>query len=191
LVGEGFEKGDLSFGEQLRVDAAENDRTNRGAFSHQGNGKKSSEAHAARVLAALWEFVHLALHVSDVEGPSVQHRSTSDSSADKRKGCFPDGASGNRSVMGYKEEPVAFPAPDVSVGRFTQASRALRYGIEHGPDISRRAGDDAEDFARGGLLLQSFGEVAIARLLLVDKPGVFYRNDSLVGKGFEQLDLLF
>src|SRR5215470_3175605 len=71
LVRESFEEGDLSFGEQLRVDAAENDRTNRGAFSHQGNGKKSSEAHAARVLAALWKFVHFVLHVSDVEGPSV------------------------------------------------------------------------------------------------------------------------
>src|SRR5262245_17498987 len=71
LIGEGFEEGDLSFGAQLRVDAAEDDRTNRGAFSHQGNGKKSSEAHAARVLAALWEFVHFCLHVSDVEGPSV------------------------------------------------------------------------------------------------------------------------
>jgi hypothetical protein len=57
-------------------------------------------------------------------------------------------------------------------------------------NVGWRAGDHAKDFTCGGLLLQSFGEVAIARLLLVDKPGVLNRDDSLIGEGFEQLDLL-
>jgi hypothetical protein len=56
--------------------------------------------------------------------------------------------------MGYKEESVAFPAPDVSVGRFAQASRVFRHGIEHGLDIGRRAGDHAKVFACRRLLLQ-------------------------------------
>ena len=40
---------------------------------------------------------------------------------------------------------------------------------------------------RRGLLLQRLSEVAIARLLLVNKPCVLDRDDCLVGEGFEQL----
>ncbi len=45
------------------------------------------------------------------------------------------------------------------------------------------------DFARRSLLLQRFGEITIARLLLVNKPRVLDRDHRLIGKGFKQFYL--
>src|SRR5215467_521656 len=39
----------------------------------------------ARVLAGLGEFVPLGLYISDMDGPRLQHRSTTDRAADERE----------------------------------------------------------------------------------------------------------
>ena len=64
-------------GEEPRLGAAEADRADRESFSHQGHAEYRAVAHAPRVLTALREFVGLGRHVSDVDGPPVQHRSAS------------------------------------------------------------------------------------------------------------------
>ena len=46
-----------------------------------------------------------------------------------------------------------------------------------------------EDLIRRRLLLQGFGEVAVARLELVEEADVLDGNDGLVGEGLEEGDL--
>ena len=55
--------------------------------------------------------------------------------------------------------------------------------VEHRLDIRRRAGDNAQDFTRGRLLLQRFLE-------FLEQPHVLDGDHGLVGEGLEQLDLL-
>ena len=69
LVGEGLEERDLSLREELRLGTEDRDRANRDTFSHQGNAEGRAEAQASRVRAALREFAHVGLQVSDVDRP--------------------------------------------------------------------------------------------------------------------------
>ena len=81
-------------------------------------------------------------------------------------------------------EAITDYAIDESVFRVAQPRRIFRNHIQHRLDIGRRAGDHTQDLARCGLLLQCFGEVTIARLLLVNKPRVLDRDHRLVGERF-------
>jgi len=79
----------------------------------------------------------------------------------------------------------------------------LRTSVRHSPGshqtraegqsaswLSRRAGNDAQDLARCGLLFKRLRQLAIAILQFFKQPDVFNCNDRLIGEGFEQLDLL-
>ena len=66
--------------------------------------------------------------------------------------------------------------------RPTQTGRRCDQGIEHGPEIERRAADDLEDLGGGGLLLQRFAQ-------LVEQPSVLDGDDGLRGEILDQLDL--
>ena len=50
--------------------------------------------------------------------------------------------------------------------------------------------DDLEHLGGRGLLLQRLGQIARARLHLVEQPHVLDRDHRLVGEGRDQLDLL-
>src|SRR5436853_476128 len=56
--------------------------------------------------------------------------------------------------------------------------------------IVRRAADDLEHVGGRGLLLQRFTQVFRARLHLFEQPHVLDRDDSLVGEGLKQLDMM-
>ena len=73
-------------------------------------------------------------------------------------------------------------APDLRIVCVAQPRRILRDRIQHRLNIRRRAGDDAQDFARRRLLLQRFLE-------FLEQPHVLDGDHRLVGEGFEQLDL--
>ena len=61
-------------------------------------------------------------------------------------------------------------------------SRAPGDRIKNRLNVRRRAGDHTQDFTRRCLLLQRFFE-------FVEQSDILDRDDSLVGKRFEQLDL--
>jgi hypothetical protein len=63
-----------------------------------------------------------------------------------------------------------------------QTHRLFEHRIEHRRQISRRRIDDLQHLGGGGLLLQRLA-------LLGQEAGVFDRDDRLVGKGADQLDL--
>jgi hypothetical protein len=110
LVGEGLEQGDLPLGEEASLGAAETDRAERDTFSHQGNAEDRAVALPPRQLAALGELVRLGLQVSDLDSPSVQHRSTRGRPPNQRDGEPPDSPEGDRAVMSDEQEVVAVPA---------------------------------------------------------------------------------
>ena len=61
--------------------------------------------------------------------------------------------------------------------------------VEDRLQIERRAADDLEHIRGRGLLLQRFGQVARARLHLVEQAHVLDRDHGLVGKGLQEVDL--
>ena len=68
------------------------------------------------------------------------------------------------------------------IRRIAQPRGILRNDIQHRLNIRRRAGDDAQDFARRRLLLQRLLE-------FLKQPHVLDRDHRLVGEGFKQFDL--
>src|SRR5262245_52235984 len=70
----------------------------------------------------------------------------------------------------------------------TKPSRVREHGLEHRLQLARRAANDTEDLGCRSLLLERLGELARARLHLVEQPHVLNRNHRLVGEGGHQLD---
>jgi hypothetical protein len=56
--------------------------------------------------------------------------------------------------MGNGHQPIAVRPPNGRVVRLAQAHRVSADGVEHGLNVGRRAGDDAEDRAGSHLLFQ-------------------------------------
>ena len=85
---------------------------------------------------------------------------------------------------------VAVYPTDLRIDCVTQPRRILGHHIQHRLNIRRRAGDHAQNLARRRLLLQRFGELAVASIELVEKPDVLDGDDSLAGECLKKLDLL-
>ena len=66
----------------------------------------------------------------------------------------------------------------------------FRHHIQYRLDIRWRAGDHAQNLARRRLLLQRFGQLAIASIEFVEQPDVLDGDDRLASEGLEKFDLL-
>src|SRR5262245_33986419 len=92
----------------------------------------------------------------------------------------------NRSVTKY--------VPVIQVQRAelgtTEPSRVREHGLEHRLQLARRAANDTEDLGCRSLLLERLGELARARLHLVEQPHALDGDHRLVGKRGDQFDLL-
>ena len=73
----------------------------------------------------------------------------------------------------------------------TNPRGALDDGVEHRLHVGGRAADDAEHLGRCRLMLQRFAQFRVALLQFFEQPHVLDGDDRLIGKGFEQRDLLF
>ena len=93
------------------------------------------------------------------------------------------------TVMRDQVDQLAVEPEDVAKSRAAEPHRALGDRVEDRLDIGRRA-RSPQDLARRRLLLERFGEVAVARLQLLEQPDVLDGDDRLVGEGLEQRDLL-
>ena len=100
-------------------------------------------------------------------------------------------ASPAASVRVSAASSIWSPATRVSAPVCAPSKRTalLEDRVEHRLDIRRRAADDAQDLAGGGLLLERGGQVAVARLELSEQAHVLDGDHGLVGEGLEQLDL--
>jgi hypothetical protein len=88
-------------------------------------------------------------------------------------------------------EPIlsAFSTKDCRVSCITQSCGIFCDSIQYRLNVGGGASDDPENLARGRLLLERFGEVAVAFLQFLKEPDVLDRDDGLVGKGLEQFHL--
>ena len=93
-------------------------------------------------------------------------------------------------VMGDDVDQVAIEPEDRREHATTQPHHALDDGVEDRLDVGGRARDDPEDLAGRGLLLEGFGEVAVARLELREEADVLDGDDGLIGEGLQERDLL-
>jgi hypothetical protein len=72
----------------------------------------------------------------------------------------------------------------------SQRRRArLHDRLEDRGHIGGGAGDDTQDLAGRGLLLERLGQIAVADVQLVEEAHVLDGDDGLVGEGPEQLDV--
>src|SRR5262245_39897881 len=102
LGSEGLQQGDLPLAEEASLGTAERDHADRDTFSHQGDAEDRAVALTPRVLAGVGKLVALGLYISDVDGPPVQHRSTTDRAADEWEEGLGTGLR-DRAVMGDKK----------------------------------------------------------------------------------------
>ena len=94
------------------------------------------------------------------------------------------------AVQRRAAKAVSFAQPHDAVAGLAEPRRIRQHGLEHRLQLAGRAGDDAEHLRGRGLLLQRLGQLARARLHLVEQPHVLDRDHRLVGEGGDQLDLL-
>ena len=179
LVGKGLEESDLPLSKELRIRAADGDNTDGGALFHHGDVEYRPPALTPCDHAALGKFVVLALRVSEVECPCLEHRPACDGPADDGKG----GRRGDGAVMGNRDELVVFPLKDGGVVRVAQASGGLGHGVEYRLNVGRRARDHSQDLRSRRLLVQRL-------FRLVEQADILNGDDCLIGKGSHQLDLL-
>src|SRR5215470_9267027 len=90
------------------------------------------------------------------------------------------------------DEPddVTLPAPDRGMIRAAEPGGTGGHDVHHGLEVGRGARDDPQDLGGGGLLLESFRQLAIPCLELREEPDVLDGDDGLSSEGFRQLDLL-
>ena len=72
----------------------------------------------------------------------------------------------------------------------TNPRGALDDGVEDRLHVRGRAADDAEHLGRRRLMLQRLAQFRVALLQFLEQSDVLDGDDRLVGKGFEQRDLL-
>src|SRR5262249_29710873 len=111
------------------------------------------------------------------------HRDTPEQALDRLQRC---------SIRAVKRSQVELLA--VGAQYASDISRCERYGaagdrVEYGLRIGLRLADHAQDLARGRLLLQGLGQIAVAHLQLFEEAGVLDGDDGLVGEGLEERNL--
>ena len=102
-----------------------------------------------------------------------------------RLGCTEDATIRARRHSSISEATESNPSPSRRRIIASVASHSRRHSRRRPTlaEIGRRAGNHAQDFTRGRLLLQRFLE-------FLEQPDVLDGNYSLVGEGFEKRDLL-
>src|SRR5439155_14007283 len=133
-----------------------------------------------------------ALSIGDRNHATLENRPGGDAEATGR--CGIRGPNSLKTlqrgtIVAGQRDHLAIEPEHETEKAITQPRRTRRDGVEHGLHVGWRARDDAQDFAGRRLLLQRHGEVAIARLELLEEAHVLDGDDGLVGEGLEEVDL--
>ena len=92
--------------------------------------------------------------------------------------------------VGDQVQQLAVKPADHTVGRIAEPHRASGDRVEHRLAVGRRAGDDPQDLARGRLLVEGLGQIAVLPLQFREQADVLDGDGGLVGEGRHQVDLL-
>src|SRR4030095_2201261 len=85
--------------------------------------------------------------------------------------------------MGYTQKRISSDSTDDGITRAAHARRVLGDCVQHRLDVSGRAGNDPQNFARRSLLFKRFLELS-------EQPHVLKCDHCLVSEGFEKGNLL-
>src|SRR5262249_11129976 len=98
--------------------------------------------------------------------------------------------SGNSEVRRPPMNLTINPQNEACVGA-AEAGCVLNQRFEHRLQVESGAADHLQHFTCSGLLVEGFGEIAIAFLQFRKQPNVLDRDDGLIRKCLEKGDLLF
>src|SRR5262245_53314921 len=189
LIGKGSDQLDLLVTEWADDPPADRDDTDWLVLAHQRHAQHGAEAAT---------FDRLGPAIVRVNGGvrDVDHSAPSRGSADQRLTTRRYGLLLHpllvfeRKTMACSEAiDIALPPENECEVRLAKPLRRFNQRIEHCLQIEGRAADDLEHVGSRGLLLEGFGEIAGARLDLVEQPHVLDRDHRLVSEGADQLDL--
>ena len=182
LVGEGFEKCDLLFGEGPNLRCGESEIAPMATPSRSNGVTRTVRVPVTcwRALASGNSVSSSGSNIMDVNRLAVDDGSASGRAATERPSALAAPASAHMLPHARSTSPSTRSIKASS--RIAQPRSIFRHRIQHRLNVRRRAGDDAQDFTRRSLLLQRFLE-------FLEQPDVLDGDDRLVGEGFEQLDL--
>jgi hypothetical protein len=149
LRGEGLQELDLPVSKRPYLGPPDGDRSDGLGPAEQRNAERCPVAQRPRKHAGLRVVVDLGLQIGDVDRPPVAHRTSHGRSS---KGEFAQRNSGDRALVSHEAEMVTVHLEDRSIEGIAETSSARQYRREHGLDVGRGAGDDAQDLGGAGLL---------------------------------------
>ena len=94
-----------------------------------------------------------------------------------------------QSVVGDQVEKFSVESKYDTELSVAQALRAVGDHLENRLYVCRRAGNDFQDLAGRRLLLECLADLLVANFQRLQKMRVVQRDQRLVGKGLEELDL--
>ena len=87
-------------------------------------------------------------------------------------------------TLAARAELAVLEAQQMTGFRLTEPGGFLQHRLEHWREIAGRGIDDLQDLSGRGLLLQRFARLG-------NQPGIFQRDDRLIGEGADEFDLSF
>src|SRR5262249_11515091 len=90
----------------------------------------------------------------------------------------------------YRNQSVVLIESQHKVVNPANPGGALDDRVEDRLNVRRRTADNAEHLGRCRLMLQGFAQFRVALLDLLEQPHVLNRDHCLVGKSFEELNML-
>src|SRR4029450_9267063 len=193
LVRESLQKHHFVVGEAAWLTARDRNRSERLVVTKDRYGPPPSTASRTGASSRACGHFGVGVGVSDIEwGSATNPLAVHALALDWPRERLSQGRVGSGVGAGYRREQelIAFDSGQPTRITMKEADGAGQDRIEHWLDICLRPADDAEDVAGGGLRVQRRGQLAVARLELLEQPHVFDRNHSLIGEGLEQGDLL-
>src|SRR5262245_3589523 len=171
---------DLPLGERTNLCSSDIDYTNRISFPEHGYTKKCPCSRSAYHNFAVGIFGFGGFReIENMYAMPVKNRSASRGPPAQMPKLWSRSGSERR----HQSVAVALNEANHCISRFAQPCRIFCHDIKNGLNVCRRAGNHAQDFTCGSLLLQ--------RLLELGKQShVFNSDHRLVGEGFEEGDLL-
>src|SRR5262249_19931582 len=190
LVGEGLQELDLSVGEQPGLSAGDRNAPNGTAVSQYrdayGTAIAADRCHRAKGV------VGVRVNIRDLRDTSLKYRASRHADPTWRRGkCTSVDLEhiGGEAVVRHKVEEMTVKPVDKTVLGVAEPRRALGDHVKYRLDVSQRAADNVEHVAGCCLVFESFAQFLRARLHLVEQPHVLDRDQRLVGKSGDELDL--
>jgi len=121
----------------------------------------------------------------DVNRLPIHHHSTGDRLTVHRARSIAC-VSGQRSVVGHASDLMTVITINQSILCLAYARGVLGHGIENRLEVGRRAGDDAQNFARRSLLRERLSKVMVSCIYLSKQLAILKRPRRLVNENLDQ-----